>query len=110
MNLYPTELKLHSPSELVIRWNDGETHTITVRALRDHCPCASCREKRTAAAPQPELLPVLRPEELRPLRIEDMSPVGHYAYSIRFSDGHDTGIYTLELLRQLGGGKQSARG
>jgi len=31
-----------------------------------------------------------------------MKPVGNYAYSIAFSDGHDTGIYTLELLRQLG--------
>ena len=31
-----------------------------------------------------------------------MKPVGHYAYSIDFSDGHDTGIYTLESLRELG--------
>jgi DUF971 family protein len=31
-----------------------------------------------------------------------MEPVGNYAYSIRFSDGHDTGIYTFELLQALG--------
>jgi DUF971 family protein len=31
-----------------------------------------------------------------------MEPVGHYAYSIQFSDGHNTGIYTLDLLRSLG--------
>jgi DUF971 family protein len=31
-----------------------------------------------------------------------MQPTGRYAYSIHFSDGHDTGIYTLELLRELG--------
>ena len=31
-----------------------------------------------------------------------MTPVGRYAYSIDFSDGHDTGIYTLESLRELG--------
>jgi DUF971 family protein len=31
-----------------------------------------------------------------------MQPVGHYAYSIVFSDGHSTGIYTFELLRMLG--------
>jgi DUF971 family protein len=31
-----------------------------------------------------------------------MAPMGRYAYSIHFSDGHDTGIYTLELLRELG--------
>jgi DUF971 family protein len=31
-----------------------------------------------------------------------MTPVGNYAYKILFSDGHDTGIYTLDLLRELG--------
>ncbi len=31
-----------------------------------------------------------------------MSPVGHYAYRIRFSDGHDTGLFTLDYLRLLG--------
>ena len=40
--------------------------------------------------------------EARPLTIAGMQPVGNYAYSIEFSDGHDTGIFTLELLRELG--------
>jgi DUF971 family protein len=31
-----------------------------------------------------------------------MKPVGNYAYSIEFSDGHDTGIFTLENLRDMG--------
>jgi len=31
-----------------------------------------------------------------------MEPLGHYAYSIEFSDGHDTGLFTLEFLRTLG--------
>ena len=31
-----------------------------------------------------------------------MKPVGSYAYSIDFSDGHNTGIYTLESLREMG--------
>jgi DUF971 family protein len=29
--------------------------------------------------------------------------VGQYAYSIEFSDGHSSGIYTLDYLRELGG-------
>ena len=36
------------------------------------------------------------------VEVVDVSPVGNYAYSIAFSDGHDTGIYTLEFLRELG--------
>ena len=31
-----------------------------------------------------------------------MTPVGHYAYCIDFSDGHNTGIFTLESLREMG--------
>jgi DUF971 family protein len=70
--------------------------------LRKACPCATCREKRNAP-PAPSLsLPVLSMAEARPLTIAGMKPVGNYAYSIEFSDGHDTGIFTLEFLREMG--------
>jgi DUF971 family protein len=48
------------------------------------------------------LFPVLTAAEAQPTKILGMEPVGNYAYSIKFNDGHDTGIYTLELLRELG--------
>ena len=103
MNAYPTALNLASDGRLQITWSDGQRRTYGVRELRDACPCATCREKRSAAASEPPpLLPVLRPEEARPLAIQGMKPVGNYAYAIAFSDGHDTGIYTLELLHELG--------
>jgi DUF971 family protein len=47
------------------------------------------------------LLPVLTPQEALPLTVVGMTPVGQYAYSIEFSDGHSSGIYTLEYLREL---------
>lgn len=88
------------PGAIEIDWSDGATARYTARLLRDACPCATCREKRTA--PQPAtLLAVLKPEELVPLQITGMKPVGQYAYSIGFTDGHDTGIYTLDYLREL---------
>jgi DUF971 family protein len=31
-----------------------------------------------------------------------MKPVGNYAYTIAFSDGHDTGIYSFDRLLELG--------
>ena len=46
-------------------------------------------------------LPILAPEEARPLEITGMRPVGNYAYNIAFSDGHDSGIFTFEMLRGL---------
>jgi len=99
MDLQPINLSLVGEDRLAIDWSDGARRTYSFRELRDACPCATCREKRSQPAP---LLPVLRPEEARPLKVLGMHPVGHYAYSIHFSDGHDTGIYTFELLRRLG--------
>ncbi|HEV2972778.1 MAG TPA: DUF971 domain-containing protein [Pirellulales bacterium] len=101
MNLCPTKLAIAGEGRLAIEWSDGQRREYAFAELRDRCPCATCREKRSAPAPA-TLLPVLKPQEARPLKVLGMKPVGHYAYSIEFSDGHDTGIYTFELLRELG--------
>ena len=120
----PTLVSLKAVDDaLHIAWSDGVTHRLTWKLLRDACPCATCRDQReqgTAGAaavssasttsPGPEaahseasrLLPVLSLEEVRPLRVRNMKPVGNYAYGIDFTDGHSTGIYTLEHLRELG--------
>ena len=84
-----------------IAWSDGATSLYTPRLLRDACPCATCRERRVEPA-RPNPLAVLAPEELAPLAVSGMQPVGQYAYSIAFSDGHSSGIYTLDYLRELG--------
>jgi DUF971 family protein len=102
MNPQPTKLELAAPDRLRISWSDGQVREYPVRELRDTCPCATCREKRNAPPAEAPLLPVITEAEARPLRITAMSPVGNYAYSIDFSDGHNTGIYTLELLREIG--------
>lgn len=101
MEVYPTGLEKSGDGELLIAWSDGEKRRYSYRELRDVCPCATCREKRNAPA-EPNLLPVLSAAEMKPLEIEKMKPVGNYAYGIAFSDGHDTGIFTFELLRSLG--------
>jgi len=93
----PTSLALEDSGQLRITWQNGEVRYYPVRQLRDRCPCATCREKRQTPS-VPGMLPVLRLEETLPLRIVCMKPVGNYAYGIAFSDGHDTGIYTLDSL------------
>jgi len=72
----------------------------SAKNLRDACPCATCREKRTVPANR-NPLQVLETSDLVVLTIREMQPVGQYAYKIFFSDGHDSGIYTLEYLREL---------
>ena len=87
---------------LLIEWPDGVTHSLSWSFLRQRCPCAVCRDKQ-AAPPEPEpLLSVITAEEALPIKVTEMKPVGNYAYGLNFSDGHNSGIYSLEFLRQLG--------
>jgi DUF971 family protein len=94
MPIHPTKLTLAADGTLRIEWSDDLTRKYTVRELRDECPCATCREKRMLPPPPPTMLTVLS--------LLSMKPVGHYAYSITFSDGHDSGIFTFDLLHELG--------
>jgi DUF971 family protein len=83
---------------LLIEWSDGVRCLHSWKQLRDNCPCATCREERDRP---PDPFRVLKPNELEPLRAVAMPRVGNYGYKIVWSDGHDTGIYTLQQLRSL---------
>lgn len=106
----PETLEREGPAGLVIGWSDGSRRRYTAAALRAACPCATCREKKSADETKPppgsniksSLLPVLSMQEARPTAIEHMRPVGNYAYNIEFSDGHDSGIFTFDYLIELG--------
>jgi DUF971 family protein len=85
---------------LAIDWADGATTFVAFRALRLNCPCASCNEERQKPA-DPFKLVSDREVAAGSPQPTKMLPRGHYAYQIVWNDGHDTGIFTLELLRQL---------
>ena len=99
----PVSIERNEQNGIVITWDDGQRSVWTAGQLRDICPCATCREKRRGAAEKkksaPALLPVLSAAEARPLTIDGMKPVGSYAYNIAFSDGHNSGIFTFDLLK-----------
>ncbi len=104
MDIAPTSIARHSDSSISIVWSNGEELVYRAAELRKRCPCATCREKHAGseASPKPLTLPVLSLAEAQPLAISTMRPVGNYAYNISFSDGHDSGIFTFEYLRELG--------
>jgi DUF971 family protein len=103
MDLQPTALKLTETRSLEIAWSDGVTLDYPFGVLRQACPCATCREKKRAEANKPKgLLQVLSSAETVPLTVSQMRPVGNYAYNIHFSDGHSSGLFTMELLREIG--------
>jgi len=102
MNIQPTAIKMVANDCLQIKWSDGQLRRYTADELRKKCPCATCREKRKAPPAPMTSLPVLSLAEIEPMRITQMDPIGRYAYGIHFSDGHNTGLFTLEVLRELG--------
>ncbi len=79
---------------LGIDWADGRESHIPVRDLRIQCPCAHCVDEMTGERVLDEDLVL---EDVHPITIE---PVGRYALRVKWSDGHDTGIYTFQFLRK----------
>lgn len=103
MTVYPIALERLPNGSLRITWSDDVARIYTIQQLRNACPCAFCREKRTPAELNASIMPdISGPDDLHPLTLSGMKPVGNYAYSLTFSDGHDTGIYRFDLLRDLG--------
>ena len=98
----PLHIDLDRERGLTLSWDDGSSAFVATAVLRRESPSADARELRAEMARNPfTVLPSGKAEG--PLRIDTVEPVGHYALRIRFSDGHDTGIYTLEYLRELAG-------
>lgn len=92
----PVEIGRAGQHDVRIRWSNSQETVYPARRLRLACPCAMCVDENTG-------LRILRepsvPMDVHPLAIE---PVGRYAILIRWSDGHNTGIYTWERLYELG--------
>jgi ATP-binding protein involved in chromosome partitioning len=95
MDVAPASVAQAGPDALRIVWKDGHESLYPVRLLRLACRCAHCIDEHTG---RPILRPESVPAEVRPLRI---SGVGRYALAFAWSDGHDSGIYTFESLREL---------
>lgn len=94
----PKKIKLSAPGGVAITWSDDHLSTYPYEFLRKRCPCATCRESAPTIVSADEPFPMLGKEPIRPLGAK---PVGHYAISIRWNDGHDSGIYTYESLRDI---------
>jgi ATP-binding protein involved in chromosome partitioning len=93
----PTDRPLaldYDSTGLIIRWSDRTQH-IDPRDLRLSCSCASCRDEMTGA---PLLVAQKVPLGVAPVRIYS---VGNYALGVTFSDGHGSGIFTFEALRDI---------
>ena len=78
-----------------VSWDDEHESIYTGYALRVGCRCAMCADEISGNT---RLREESISKDVRPLSID---PVGRYAIRFQWSDGHSTGIYTFELLREL---------
>jgi DUF971 family protein len=91
----PTALTLHQTSRVLeIAFDDGAQFRIPFELMRVYSPSAEVQ----GHGPGQEVLQTGK----REVGIVDLKPVGHYAVQPTFSDGHDTGIYSWDLLYRLG--------
>lgn len=107
----PAKLDLKKDHGLTVEWTDGTTSFYPIAFLRRMSPSADARQLRTEQAKNP--LTVLPASAARsaggPLAAESAEMVGNYAIRIRFSDGHDTGIYSWAYLREIDPANKDAK-
>jgi DUF971 family protein len=93
----PESIDVTGEGAIRIVWPGGPEVTIPAVRLRDLCPCAGCVEEGTG---KKILDPATIPADIRP---EQIAAVGNYAIQITWSDGHSTGIYSWQTLRDASG-------
>lgn len=91
---WPVELKFRAATaELVLAFDDGFTGSIPYELLRVESPSAETKGHGGDRPPPPA--------HKKSVTVKNAETVGRYAVRIRFSDGHDTGLYSWSLLREL---------
>jgi len=96
MNITPSRIRRRDPSKVVFEWADGYSAEFSAADLRRKCPCAGCVSETTGNR---ILDPTSVPDDMTQ---QNLHLVGNYAVGLRFSDGHETGIYTFIYLRDIG--------
>ncbi|HYG64064.1 MAG TPA: DUF971 domain-containing protein [Thermoanaerobaculia bacterium] len=85
--------RLPEEGRMRLTWSDGHSAEYGYDYLRGWCPCAGCQGHTG--------LKIRYHPPTKPVSAESIKPVGNYAISIAFSDGHGTGIYRYDFLRQI---------
>ena len=98
--MQPTDIRLHKKTALLeLRYADGGIYSLPAEFLRVYSPSAEVRGHGRGQE-------VLQIGKLH-VKIDRIEPVGHYAIQLHFDDGHNTGIFSWEYLRELSLNQQS---
>jgi prepilin-type processing-associated H-X9-DG protein len=104
----PTSIKIHvsNGTGVDVTWADGHASHYEFAYLREECPCATCNDAREKKAALGESAPAFLASPALPMfkpkpRAQAATEVGSYAIQISFTDGHSTGIYSYDHLRNI---------
>jgi len=89
-------LKVRSPRGATVTeidWGDGHKGIYPHDVLRGYCPCAGCQGHSA-------IIRFVACEGAQ-LELEGIEPVGNYALSLAWFDGHNSGLYSYRYLRAL---------
>jgi DUF971 family protein len=95
----PKSIKKTGPLELKIAWDDGEERTYPLGKLRDLCPCAGCAGETILM--REYVPPPIDQSVPGRYELKDIQMVGSYAVQMVWGDGHATGIYSFEYLKNF---------
>ncbi len=93
--MQPIDIRQVGEKEILILWQDGHRSLYSVYFLRCACQCSDCVDEATG---RKKLITDQIPKGIKPLK---MIAVGRYAIRFEWSDGHSSGIYPFEYLREL---------
>ena len=109
VNDHPQHLDLDKARGLTVQWEDGTTSFFPIDYLRAMSPSAEARMLREEMAKNPlTVLPASMGNREGPLTAVSAELVGNYAIRFEFSDGHSTGIYSWQYLREIEPGAAGA--
>ena len=94
----PKKIRLSAPGGVEVTWSDDHTSSYSYEYLRKRCPCATCRESMPQVVTEDDPFALVGKA---PIKAVGAYHVGHYAISFRWNDGHSTGIYAHEYLREI---------
>lgn len=97
----PQHLDLKRDHGLTVHWSDGKQSFYPIAYLRRMSPSAESKKLREELASNPLTVLPASAGASGPLTAIDAEMVGNYAMKIRFSDGHETGIFSWTYLREI---------
>lgn len=92
----PINIRVHKERRILeLQWSESETAQLPFRTVRQNCRCAVCVDEFTGRQ-------ILDPESVPlDLGLLEISLAGNYALRIRWSDNHDSGLFTWRHLRAI---------